>query len=595
MKIHRPVASVLFAFVFSLAAFAEDNSEIASLRAKAMKGNGVAQYNLGLAYAEGHGLPADPLEAFVWLSLARENGARGRALDTLVASFDKAAFAAAEQRLAEHKADPSNKTSRVKIARTGSPAPVPAAVETKPAPAAVPVAAPSPPAAPAEDPALTRLRTERDALAVRVNGLANELAALRAEHELLAKQSAAGSKAALEKKTLEMQAALADLESARNFGRQVEATLNKVNDQKTALEAQLAAATEASRAREAAAGNAGATSAAALAGLQQKLATAEQQLAELGSLKASLDQSRTNLAASEKQAGELTKARAEMEQQLSAATSERAALQAELAQLRQKPAAPKYPDLSGRVRELEATLADTQRQLAAKPAAPAYPDLSGKVGELETQLAKARKPAPPAYPDLRTNLAALEAQLATAATEAGRTREQMTALTKANTEAQQALAAKPSYPDLSGKVHGLETQLAEARKPVPPAYPDLSGRVHELESQATTVSVAAAASAQELADARTRLAALTAEAGEAKQQVTALTAAKTEALQKLEAAGTARASLQAELTQLREKAATPAYPDLSHRVGELEAQLAAASKPAAPANPDLSGRVQELE
>ena len=43
---------------------------IASLRQKAESGNAIAQYNLGLAYAQGRDIPADLPEAFVWLSLA---------------------------------------------------------------------------------------------------------------------------------------------------------------------------------------------------------------------------------------------------------------------------------------------------------------------------------------------------------------------------------------------------------------------------------------------------------------------------------------------------------------------------------------------
>ena len=83
MKNFRRFAAPLFASALvSLAA--QTGEDLSALRAKAEKGNGLAQYNLGLAYAEGKGVAADRVEAYVWLSLARENGARGRALDTLV-------------------------------------------------------------------------------------------------------------------------------------------------------------------------------------------------------------------------------------------------------------------------------------------------------------------------------------------------------------------------------------------------------------------------------------------------------------------------------------------------------------------------------
>src|SRR3954468_22516920 len=104
MKNFRPFAAVLFALALGLPAVAQESSDVASLRAKAVKGNGIAQYNLGLAYAEGRGIAADQVEAFVWLSLARENGARGRALDTVVGSLDKTTRDLAQQRLVERKA-----------------------------------------------------------------------------------------------------------------------------------------------------------------------------------------------------------------------------------------------------------------------------------------------------------------------------------------------------------------------------------------------------------------------------------------------------------------------------------------------------------
>jgi len=103
MKIFRSLAAVLFVFALGLAAHAQESGEVAGLRAKAVKGNGIAQYNLGLAYAQGKGIAADQVEAFVWLSLARENGARGRALDTVIGSLDKTTLEQATQRLAERQ------------------------------------------------------------------------------------------------------------------------------------------------------------------------------------------------------------------------------------------------------------------------------------------------------------------------------------------------------------------------------------------------------------------------------------------------------------------------------------------------------------
>ena len=109
----------------------------------------------------------------------------------------------------------------------------------------------------------------------------------------------------------------------------------------------------------------------------------------------------------------------------------------------------------------------------------------------------------------------------------------------------------------------------------------------------------------------THLAGLSAEATQAKQGIAALTKAKETALAQAGGLTSERdaahhvqqelrdtiARLEREKTQLANTPpGTPAYPDLSGRVRELEAQIAAAPRgQAAPAYPDLSGRVSELE
>ena len=290
MKNLRPLAAALLAFALGLSAAAQESGEVASLRAKAVKGNGIAQYNLGLAYAQGRGIAADQIEAFVWLSLAGENGARGRALDSVIASLDKTSLETAQKRLAERKA-----TLGVRAAPATS---VPARAETapetvtRPTPAtpAAPAAAVPAPAQPGDDAGIAAMRAERDALAARINSLSGDLADLRADRDRLAKLAADNDRAAkaaearvteigragettkaelartkqalatleqapkpaadttaLDAKNRELQAALADLESARTFGRQVEDTLNKVNDDRAKVAAAAAAELQAAR------------------------------------------------------------------------------------------------------------------------------------------------------------------------------------------------------------------------------------------------------------------------------------------------------------------------------------------------------------
>ena len=76
-------------------------SGIASLRAKAEAGNAIAQYNLGLIYADEKEPSHDLVEAYVWLSRAARNGARGRQLDILSERLTPAQFAEGNERLGE--------------------------------------------------------------------------------------------------------------------------------------------------------------------------------------------------------------------------------------------------------------------------------------------------------------------------------------------------------------------------------------------------------------------------------------------------------------------------------------------------------------
>src|SRR5262249_2420070 len=128
------------------------------------------------------------VEAYVWLSLALENGARGRALDSLVTNLDASTLAVAQKRLNERRAALGTKPAAPKITRTETPAPTsPGSTPTTP-PAAQPRGTEERPAAPITPDTPARASTPAD------------------------------------------------------FDRQVEDTLNKVNEQKAALEKQLAAA-----------------------------------------------------------------------------------------------------------------------------------------------------------------------------------------------------------------------------------------------------------------------------------------------------------------------------------------------------------------
>ncbi len=623
MKTFRLFSALLVVALLTPSAFPQESSEVTALLAKARRGNGVAQYNLGLAYAEGKGVATDPVEAFVWFSLARENGARGRALDNLMGTLDKNALDLAQQRLTERKAEFGVRT----------PTPVTVRTTTKSAPAET-----AQPAQPATEESLAKVQAERDALRAE----RARLIGASAEHEKTARTATAANQAlqdqakaaetkatelaratdtakgelaraklaltaaqknpkpaaypdlsgrvaeleaqlaasiaapqptpdtaALDQKTRELQAAVAELETARKFGQQVESTLNQITDQKAALASSLHAA-EAAR-----------------DGYAKEFAATKSLLTELKSAPAT---------------------------------------------------APTYPDLSGKVAELEAAL------VVAKTAQPAYPDLRDRVKQMEEGEETLRQSYDSIGQNMERQLRAANEALVAKSAEADHAKQEVAALTKAKEETREPVA--PAYPDLFSKVAQLETQLATsekslaalsaesasakqevaaltkamANKPAAPAYPDLRSSVAELEAKVASLTAEStrsqeqtAAQAQsseasfriasrELDATKAALANMSSEAVSAKQEVAVLMKAKEEAQAALSAKPISPsfpdlrervAALEHELTAAR--AAAPAYPDLSGQVTELESQLAKAREPVAPAYPDLSGKVAQLE
>ena len=103
MSMVARVALLLFLSLGFIRLTAAESDEIVSLRIKAEHGNALAQYNLGLAYAQGRQVPADPSEAFAWLSLASENGATGKALDSLLGNITDAQLTEGRHRLTTYR------------------------------------------------------------------------------------------------------------------------------------------------------------------------------------------------------------------------------------------------------------------------------------------------------------------------------------------------------------------------------------------------------------------------------------------------------------------------------------------------------------
>lgn len=99
MKIVRLALLFVLLFAGSAGLSGAEPPEIVSLRAKAERGNSIAEYNLGLAYAQGRLVPVDLAEAYVWLSLASETGSTGKALEALLGAISNPQLAEGRRRL----------------------------------------------------------------------------------------------------------------------------------------------------------------------------------------------------------------------------------------------------------------------------------------------------------------------------------------------------------------------------------------------------------------------------------------------------------------------------------------------------------------
>jgi TPR repeat protein len=175
---------------------AAEPEEIASLRLKAEKGNALAQYNLGLAYAQGHLVPADLAEAFAWLTLASESGATGKALDSLLGSITDQQLAEGRKRLGSYRAALAAKNAPTAPGHTSTPKLAPRGFSIEPPPTTVPptsetstpvTKAPEAPAAPATSPAdgsdrneLAQSRKDLEKTRADLLAASNELTTLRA-------------------------------------------------------------------------------------------------------------------------------------------------------------------------------------------------------------------------------------------------------------------------------------------------------------------------------------------------------------------------------------------------------------------------------
>ncbi|MFI5337655.1 MAG: hypothetical protein ACHQ5A_12780, partial [Opitutales bacterium] len=349
---------LLVVAVFARPVFAAplSDDELASLQVKARRGNAIAQYNLGLAYSEGRGVAADPLEAYVWLSLAMENGTRGRALDNLLGTLSNEQLTEARQRLAERRVEFGLK----------EPAATPAPAAPAPAtPVRVSPAIPTGPGNPMVTPAPVLPRanvplphpetpepsTNNSSLQADKRHLSTELSNAWAEIErlkgLLAQTQASGADA--ERYRTERDALSAKITSLAGDI----ATQRAESDQLHRLIAQTEKDAETSRLGS--------------HDSEEKARAAEAKIGEL--------------------VGETERLKAELGRQTGSLQTRVVELEQKLQEAAARPAAPVGPDLSGRVHELEAQLAGVQQKLTESDTASSTQ--TARAAQLAADLARA--------------------------------------------------------------------------------------------------------------------------------------------------------------------------------------------------------------
>jgi chromosome segregation ATPase/phage tail protein X len=184
---------------------------------------------------------------------------------------------------------------------------------------------------------------------------------------------------------------------------------------------------------------------------------------------------------------------------------------------------PAYPDLSGKVRELESRLAATNQQAdaAVQTAVATSKQSTADLNAASAQIAQLRadlaaKPAPAPTPDLSGRVRELENQLAAASTENARAKQEIVALGKARDEASKNRG--PTYPNLAGRVVELQTALADTKRDLSDAQNALRAAEQARTAAAATAPVAVAAATgpvsatepsdlqKQLADTESRLA-----------------------------------------------------------------------------------------
>ncbi|ACB73575.1 LysM peptidoglycan-binding domain-containing protein [Opitutus terrae] len=537
------------------AASGSEPASIAALRSKAERGNAIAQYNLGLAFADGRQMPADLSEAYVWLTLAAQSGSRARTLDVLLRTMTPAQVEEGRRRLAElRQARPELAGAPTTPVADSAPNEVPVAASNEPSPVL---------AAPAIDAAddKRQLSTELAAAWKETERLESELAAARASTSELARVQAelTDAQTALAGQSAELAAARA---AAEKSGR----ALSVAAAEHTALVAQF---TETS---------------ARLQRAESELAAAREQTAVLETTRRTLDETETQLRAASERAEALQRTAANRAGSVAEAETQRAELQSRLTQLTADLAAMTTARDAAVAKAHEIANLTEERQKQATENAELVARLETATAELAKHEAEANR--------LATERQMLAEHVAMLERERDAGTSELTARMAAigrelQTARQEAVAAKnlaAEKAELAAKLSTANEQLVEQKQAAAQAGAEkeaLVVRVTALERELQAVN----------ADAPARLAGLQQELDVARREAT--TTVKNSEAEKTELAAKLSAANEQLVEQKQAAAQAGAEKEaLVVRVTALEHELQAANADA-PAR--LAGLQQELD
>lgn len=245
-------------------ALAIPSDKLAELQAKAEAGNGISQYNLGLVFATPDEPIANIIEAYVWFSLAADNGAPGKALMIVTSQMTPQQISEGKKLLEQRRAALAayrSVSTASKSAEPVSPSPVVSPVVAAPAEpdntaikAELKKASEQLAAATKENQqlktdldkthqaAIDKLTAERDQLAATVATYTNEISAMRAaaanfegERNALQLKISEASKQTNSTAAAELAATTAKLKTAESELAKADATLNELTQTKQTL------------------------------------------------------------------------------------------------------------------------------------------------------------------------------------------------------------------------------------------------------------------------------------------------------------------------------------------------------------------------